>query len=181
MCGTCSPAAPSAHVQYPLGSTSKKSQGLLWQTVLKSLGLRPRLSRCGPSGSGRRSRMVGRQLRGTLRSSNEPAWGRDPRRQNLRRRTGRPCLGGVSFRGSSQRRARGHGTSVRLRFRMCPAFPRGGQRRREPRAGQVHRRDVMGEPCLKEGAGLRDASVQGRTWYTGIIRQLLRDTSFPHV
>lgn len=131
----------------------------------------PALSRCGPSGSGRRSRMVGRQLRGTLRSSSEPAWGRDPRRQNPRRRTGRGCLGGVSVRGSSQRRARGHGTSVRLRFRMYPAFPRGGLRRREPRAGQVHRRDVMGEPCLKEGAGLRDASVQGRTWYIGIIRQ----------
>ncbi|XP_027386668.1 zinc finger protein 33B-like [Bos indicus x Bos taurus] len=34
--------------------------------------------------------MVGRQLRGTLRSSSEPAWGRDPRRQNLRRRTAIP-------------------------------------------------------------------------------------------
>lgn len=41
-----------------------KAQGSLPEPARKRAGLRGALSRCGPSGGGRRGRMGGRQLRG---------------------------------------------------------------------------------------------------------------------
>lgn len=153
------------------------SQEVLWETVPKRLGLRPRLWVGAARVEWQTKQKGWATAEGYPTRLQRAGGGRDPRRQNLRKRTGRGCLSGVSVRGSSQSRTRGQGTLVRLRFRMCPASPRGGLRRCEP--GKCI--GVMGEPCLKEGTGLRDAAVRGRTWYIGIIRQLPRGTSFPHV